>query len=163
MFGAALAILKDERELRLHFDFDVLMAVEDLADKPIDEVLAEMAGPVNPATGKAAFRHPRLKTQVHLFYGATRTHHAELALAECKALLAANNAEILWPMLSALARAMGKGEEIDQAEEGGDGEAADHPPQSAPGIGESSSSDGAQPVSTPTVSDGKRRPATQEP
>jgi hypothetical protein len=56
-----------------------------------------------------------LRTQQRLLYGATRFHHPELTPDDCKGLVSAHNAEILWPMLSALGRAMGKGEEIDAA------------------------------------------------
>jgi hypothetical protein len=90
--------------------------------------LAEMAGPIDRATGKPQFRKPKLRTQQRLLYGATRFHHPELSADDCKGLVSAHNAEILWPMLSALGRAMGKGEEIDQASDEGGGAEADANP-----------------------------------
>jgi hypothetical protein len=163
LYGEARAALGAGRELTLRFDFDALCTVEELADKPIDEVLSEMAGPVSPVTGKPTFRHPRLKTQMVLLYGATRFHHEEMTPDDCKELVSAHNAEILWPMLSALGRAMGKGDEIDAAgQEDGD-DAAGHPPLSAPGIGGSSSTDGALPDSTRQISADRPPPLTQEP
>jgi hypothetical protein len=165
LFGEALSHLGDGRVLTLRFDFDALCAVEDLVgDGRIDEVLAEMAGPINPATGKPVFRKPRLRTQFRLLYGATRFHHGELTPDDCKGLVSAHNSEILWPMLSALGRAMGKKEEIDAATgEGGEAAAVANPRPSAPGIGESSSTDGAPRGSTRRASEAKRPALTQEP
>jgi hypothetical protein len=164
LYGEAVARYGDGGELTLRFDFDAQCAVEDLADKPIDEVLAEMAGAFNPVTGKPEFRKPRMRTQARMLYGATRFHHPSLTITECQALVLQHNAEILWPMLSALGRAMGKGDEIDAAqEEGGGDDAADPPPSSAPGIGENSSTDGAPLDSTPAVLADKPQPLTQEP
>jgi hypothetical protein len=147
--------LGDGRELTLRFDFDALCAVEDLVgDGRIDEVLAEMAGPIDPPPAAGRSASPSLRTQFRLLYGATRFHHGELTPDDCKGLVSAHNSEILWPMLSALGRAMGKGEEIDAATgEGGEAEADANPRPSAPGIGESSSTAGAPPGSTRRASE----------
>lgn len=144
LFGEARAILGDGRELTLRFDFDALCALEDSTDKPIDEVLAEMAGPIDPATSRPSFRNPRLRTQQHLLYAATRFHHPELRLPDCQQLVTAHNSEILTPLLIALGRGMGKGDEIDE-DEGGGADATANPRPSAPGIGADSSTAGAQP------------------
>jgi hypothetical protein len=164
LFGEAMAVAGEGRELTLRFDFDAFCVVEDLADRPIDEVLVEMAGPLNPATKKPLFRHPRMRTQQRMLYAATRFHHPEVTLEECKVLVTTCNTEILWPMLSALGRAMGKASEIDAAiGEGGAADAGENPPLSAPGIGADSSTDGAPPGSTRPASDGKRQAPIQEP
>lgn len=163
-FGEALAQLGDGRELTLRVDFDALCTVEDLADQPIDEVLAEMAGPIDPATGKTQFRKPRLRTQFRMLYAATRFYHRELTMPECQGLVSSENSAVLWPMLTALGRAMGRAKEIDAAtSEEAEGEPGANPPPSAPGIGTDSSTDGAQPDSTRRASGGKRQAPTQEP
>ncbi len=145
LHGEARVELDGGRELTLRFDFDACMEAEEIDGRAIDDMLAEMAGPIDPSRGRPAFRRPKRKTQLHLLYGATRFHHREMTLPQCKDLLAAHPEQVLWPLLSALGRFMGRGQEIDEAEaEGGEPEGDSHPMASAPGIGGGSATDGAQ-------------------
>lgn len=158
--GETLVILKGGRELTLLFDFDAYCAIEDASDLRMNEILAEMAGPPAPGTSKPTFRHPKVRSQVMLLYGATRWEHPQITLEECKELMSHHTAAILWPMLSALTASLGHGDGQD-----GDGEEAAGEPGSGPmsegGIGTDSAPDGARQDSTRSASGGKRRKPTR--
>lgn len=150
--GEALAPLEG-RELTLRFDMEAAACLEaaELGDLRINEVLAEMTGPVLPGDTKPSFRRPRLATQVALFYAATRFHHRDITLERATALMvdSASNGALFWPLMRALARFLGNDDdEAAAGDEGGGADADANPPQSAPGISSDSSSDGAPPDST---------------
>lgn len=161
MMGEARAELAG-RELTLRFDMEAAACLEapEIGDLRINELLAEMQGPVLPGTDKPSFRRPRLASQVAMLYAATRFHHREVTLEQATALMVASdsNGVLFWPLMSAFARFLGK----DDESEGGAADADLNPPQSAPGISTSSSSDGAQQGSTLTDSGDKPATATVE-
>lgn len=120
--------LLDGRTLVLAYDFDALMAAEEISGLRLPDIFREMTqAEINETV-------PSLRVQRALLYGALRKHHPEIGAEECGHILLLNQAAFAEASDRALKKSMGP------IEEGGDGDedAGGGPPIDGAGTGSSS-------------------------
>lgn len=120
--GEAVAILPGGHELTLCYDFDALAAAEDVADRGIAEMLADLS----KGSG-------RLGTLRALIYGGLRRYHREISAADVGAMLLENSAGNGKAFSEAMQKALASA--FPQAAEASEGGEEADPPKDQAGTG----------------------------
>ena len=126
LMGEDQVELLDGRTLVLAYDFEALMAAEEVSGLRLPDIFHEMTqAEINQTV-------PSLRVQRALLYGALRKHHPEIGAEECGTILLLNQAAFAEASDRALKNSMGPIEEAtaDDAEE--------DPPVGGVGIGSNS-------------------------
>lgn len=126
LMGEDQVDLLDGRTLVLAYNFEALMAAEEISGLRLPDIFHEMA--------QAEIRQtaPSLRVQRALLYGALRKHHPEIGPEECGSILLLNQAAFAEASERAMKKSMGPIEEAteDDSEE--------DPPLAGAGTGSSS-------------------------
>jgi hypothetical protein len=145
--GQARLPLSDGRELKLEYDFDGLIALEEAAGMKMPQVYEALKAAEKSKDGLS------LRIQRAIIYGGLQMHHPEMTLKEAGNIIL-SEAGAFATAMSAISGAHGP------AEGGQAGEAEADPPQKGSGIGANSSKHGAAQASTRKASGSKRLGAT---
>lgn len=125
LMGEDQVELLDGRTLVLAYDFDALMAAEEISGLKLPDIFREMTQAELQGTV------PSLRVQRALLYGALRKHHPEIGPEECGEILLLNQAAFAEASDRALKKSMGPIEEAPA-------DADEDPPIEGAGTGSSS-------------------------
>lgn len=107
-------------ELRLKFDTNAMVEVEDAAGMDMVELFARLEA-----------KRPSLKLMRALVYGGTRAHHPALSLTDCGDLLDEEGETLFEKMIAALSATLPEPAEAD--DEGGEAAGTANPPAASTG------------------------------